>query len=105
MFKDRIDAGMQQAKSLQHFKGEDLIVLAIPRGGLTLSAMVAKKIERTFGCFSFQKIGHPYSKEQAIDAVSLENFVLTVARGVSKNYIKEAIARIRKKLSQRYEVF
>ena len=105
MFKDRIDAGIQLAESLQHFKDEDVIVLAIPRGGLPLGAIVAKKLNAPLDVVLSKKIGHPYHKEYAIGAVSLENIVLTDARGATKSYIKEEIARIRKKLKQRYNLF
>ncbi len=105
MFKDRIDAGIQLAESLQHFKDEDVIVLAIPRGGLPLGAIVAKKLNAPLDVVLSKKIGHPYHKEYAIGAVSLENIVLTDARGATKSYIKEEIARIRKKLKQRYDLF
>ncbi len=105
MFKDRIDAGIQLAESLQHFKDEDVIVLAIPRGGLPLGAIVAKKLNAPLDVVLSKKIGHPYHKEYAIGAVSLENIVLTDARGATKSYIKEEIARIRKKLKQCYNLF
>ena len=43
MFNDRIDADLQLAKRLRHLKEEDVVLLAIPRGGLPLGAIVAKE--------------------------------------------------------------
>ena len=34
MFKDRIDAALQLAEKLETFKGKDIVVLAIPKGGI-----------------------------------------------------------------------
>ncbi|WP_258922822.1 MULTISPECIES: hypothetical protein [unclassified Arenibacter] len=36
MFEDRIDAGTQLAEKLQKFKGEKVVVMAVPRGGLPI---------------------------------------------------------------------
>lgn len=34
IFRDRIDAAKQLAQKLQHLKGQDGVVLAIPKGGV-----------------------------------------------------------------------
>lgn len=44
MFKDRIHAGTQLAEKLLKFKNEDVVVLAIPRGGLPIGAIVTKAL-------------------------------------------------------------
>ncbi|CAN0447853.1 unnamed protein product, partial [Scytosiphon promiscuus] len=45
MFKDRIDAGLRLAKKLNSYKDkENVVILAIPRGGLPLGAIVAKSL-------------------------------------------------------------
>lgn len=105
MFKDRIDAGRQLAQTLRHFKDKDVIVLAIPRGGLPLGAIVANELNASLDVALSKKIGHPYNKEYAIGAVSLENSILTKAMGVTKSYIEEETAIIRKKLKERYEKY
>ncbi len=103
MFKDRIDAGLKLAKQLSPYKKykEDTIVLAIPRGGLPLGAIVAKALDAPLDVALTKKIGHPYNREYAIGAVSLENVVLNKAVGVTKSYIEEETARIREKLQKR----
>lgn len=101
MFKDRIEAAIQLSEALIQFKKEDVVVLAIPRGGLPLGSIVAKKLQSPLDVVLTKKIGHPYQKEYAIGAVSLENIILSDAIGVTKNYIEEEIQRIRQKLKKR----
>ena len=105
MFKDRNDAGLKLAKELSPYKKhkEDTIVLAIPRGGLPLGAIVAKALDAPLDVALTKKIGHPYNREYAIGAVSLGNVVLNKAVGVTKSYIEEETARIREKLQKRHK--
>ena len=105
MFKDRIDAGTQMAEKLLKFKNEKVVVLAIPRGGLPIGAIVAKALNAPLDVALTKKIGHPNHKEYAIGAVSLKDMVLTDSKGVTQGYIIEETKRIRKKLQQRYDQY
>lgn len=105
MFKDRIDAGTQLAEKLFEFKKENVVVLAIPRGGLPLGAIIAKALNAPLDVALTKKIGHPFNKEYAIGAVSLENIVLNDAIGVTKGYIKEETTRLRIKLKDRHDQY
>ena len=105
MFKDRIDAGMQLAESLLDYRNRDVVVLAIPRGGLPLGAIIAKKLNAPLDVALTKKIGHPFNKEYAIGALSLENSILNDAVGVTKGYIDEEINKLRKKLKERHNQY
>src|SRR5690606_23320018 len=105
MFKDRTDAALQLAERLINYKGQDIVVMAIPKGGLPLGAIIAKALNAPLDVALSKKIGHPYNKEYAIGAVSLENMVLTNDHGVAKSYITEETERIRKKLQSRFEMY
>jgi predicted phosphoribosyltransferase len=105
MFKDRTEAGIQLAKRLSYLKQEDLVVLAIPRGGLAVAYEVAKALNAPLDVVLTKKIGHPLHKEYAIGAVSLENEVLTDTAQISKAYIAEEIETIRKKLKVRHDQY
>ena len=89
MFKDRIDAGIQLAERMLDYINKDVVVLAIPRGGLPLGAIIAKKLNAPLDVALTKKIGHPYNREYAIGALSLENSILSDAVGVTKGYIDE----------------
>ena len=105
MFEDRTDAGLQLAQKLSHSKLENPVVLAIPRGGLPVASVVAKALNAPLDVVLTKKIGHPYHKEYAIGAVSLESEVLTDSVGISKQYISEEIENIRKKLKVRQDQY
>lgn len=105
MFEDRIDAGTQLAEKLLRFKNKNVVVMAIPRGGLPIGAIVAKTLNAPLDVALIKKIGHPYNKEYAIGAVSLEDVILTNARGVTQGHIDEEVARIRQKLKKRHDAY
>ncbi|TFG79196.1 MAG: phosphoribosyltransferase [Flavobacteriales bacterium] len=105
MFKDRIDAGAQLAVKLAEYENKNVVVLAIPRGGLPIGAIVAKALKAPLDVALSKKIGHPYHKEYAIGAVSMEDIILTDAMGISEAYIQEETLRIRKKLKERQEEY
>lgn len=103
MFKDRIAAGIKLAEELLPHKNGPLIVLAIPRGGLPIGAMVAKALNVPLDVALAKKIGHPYQKEFAIGAVGLNDIVLSDNVDVSKEYITKETTRIREILKARYQ--
>ena len=105
MFKDRIEAGIQLAEELLPYKGQNVVVLAIPRGGLPLGAIVAKTLKAPLDVALSKKIGHPYNREYAIGAVSMDQIVLNDVAGVNKRYIEEETTRIREKLKKRHEQY
>jgi len=105
MFQDRTDAGIQLAERLQKFKRENVVVLAIPRGGLPLGAIVAKALHALLDVALSKKIGHPNNKEYAIGAVSMDDIILNDIPNISNTYITEEIKRIRQKLRKRYEQY
>ena len=106
MFKDRIDAGLLLADKLSSYKdNERVVILAIPRGGLPLGAIVAKSLNAKLDIALSKKIGHPFNKEFAIGAVSLENIIMDDDVEISINYIEEETKRIREKLKKRHHQY
>lgn len=104
-FKNRTDAGMQLAEELLQYRDQDVVVLAVPRGGLPVGAMVARVLKAPMDVALSKKIGHPYNPEYAIGAVSLNDHILSDARGISETYIEEETARIRTQLQERYKTY
>jgi predicted phosphoribosyltransferase len=70
IFKDRVDAGKKLAQALLRYKGEDVVVFALPRGGVVLGAEVARALEAPLDLIVVRKVGHPSSPEYAIAAVA-----------------------------------
>lgn len=92
MFKDREQAGEILAKNLEKYRGKNLIVLAIPRGGVIVAKEVAKKLDAKLDLIISRKIGSPTDPEFAIGAVGPDRTILLNEEvvkeiGVTKGYI------------------
>lgn len=103
MFRDRIEAGNQLAKKLLHYKNKDVVVLAIPRGGLPLGAIVARALNAPLNVALSKKIGYPGNKEFAIGAVSMEDVVLDKAVPVPEDYLESETSLIRASLAKKHK--
>ncbi len=69
-FEDRRQAGRELAESLEEYAGTDAIVLAIPRGGVTVAYEVATVLDLELDVIVPRKIGAPGQPELAIGAVA-----------------------------------
>ncbi|MFT4831531.1 MAG: putative phosphoribosyl transferase [Psychroserpens sp.] len=105
MFKDRKDAGLKLAERLQDYRDKDTVVLAIPRGGLPLGAIIARSLHAPLDVVLSKKIGHPYNKEYAIGAVSMDHIILGDAAEVVNGYIEKETAKIRQKLKKHHDQY
>lgn len=70
MFMDRADAGRQLAAALLHLKGEQPVVLALPRGGVPVASEVARILQAPLDLMLVRKIGAPGHEEYGIGAVA-----------------------------------
>jgi putative phosphoribosyl transferase len=77
MFRDRTDAGEQLAQALISYKGQPVVVYALPRGGVVLGVEVARVLEAPLDLIVVRKIGHPLSPEYAVGAVAEDGYVVT----------------------------
>ncbi|WP_274474502.1 phosphoribosyltransferase [Mangrovimonas aestuarii] len=106
MFKNRDEAGMLLADRLSAFKDANAVVLAIPRGGLPIGAIIAKQLNLPLEVVLTKKIGHPYNREYAIGAVSLNSLVLgESATDIPERYIQKEAYRIRETLKKRQKEY
>lgn len=70
-FRDRRDAGRKLARRLSHYAGrDDVIVLALPRGGLPVGAEVAESLDAPMDVFLVRKLGVPGHEELAMGAIA-----------------------------------
>ncbi|MDA8236013.1 MAG: phosphoribosyltransferase family protein [Clostridia bacterium] len=96
MFKNRQEAGEKLAESLARFQDDDVLVLAVPRGGLVTAAPAIMKYGFAWDLIIPRKLGSPYNEEYAIGAVAVDGtyFVdeyLVQAMGVTEDYIRRAV--------------
>ena len=92
-FRDRIDAGNLLAGRLAEHGYTHAIVLGIPRGGVLLADIVAKKLTADFDIVIPRKLGAPENEELAIGAVmedgtSYINRYIVNALRIPQNYIE-----------------
>ena len=85
---------------------KDVVVVAIPRGGVPVGYEIAKKLNLPLEIVLSKKIGHPFNKEYAIGAVTLKSKSLNeFIEGVTAHYIESEIKRIREVLTNRYKLY
>jgi predicted phosphoribosyltransferase len=97
-FKDRRCAGLQLARALSWLRGEDVVILAIPRGGVVIGDAIAEAIGAKLDVIVPRKLGAPYNPELAIGAVMhdgsyyMNEYVIN-ALGIGQDYIRTEIHR------------
>jgi len=70
-FKDRRDAGRKLAQKLTAYPGQpDLLILALPRGGVPVAYEVARALNAPLDIFLVRKLGLPGQEELAIGAIA-----------------------------------
>jgi len=68
-FHHRQDAGQRLAKALADYRGQDCVVLALPRGGVPVAAEIARALGAPLDVLMVRKIGAPAHPEFAVGAV------------------------------------
>ena len=97
MFRDRAQAGALLAARLQRWRGQDALVLGIPRGGVPVAAEVARQLDAELDVVVARKLGAPFSRELAIGAVTANggrflNEQLIAELGIPAPYLEEVTA-------------
>lgn len=75
MFEDRIDAARQLAAALAAYRGHHPLVLAVPRGGVPIAALIARELEGDLDLVLVRKLHAPGAPEFAIGAVDESGWV------------------------------
>jgi putative phosphoribosyl transferase len=70
MFFDRYAAGTTLAQKLRQYKNRDVVIYALPTGGVPVGYEVSRALNLPLDILIVQKIGHPISREYGICAVS-----------------------------------
>jgi putative phosphoribosyl transferase len=71
VFRDRVDAGGQLARKLARYKdAANCIVLALPRGGVPVAAVLAHELNLPLDVLVVRKLGAPGQPELAMGAIA-----------------------------------
>jgi len=76
LFKDRCDAGRQLAEKLQDYRGYNVLVLAVPRGGVVVAEAIAQSLDTELDLIIPRKVGLPGNPELAAAAVAPDGTVI-----------------------------
>lgn len=103
-FRDRQEAGALLADKLEDYAGQDVIVFALPRGGVPLGAEIAKRLHAPLDLIITRKIGHPYNPEYAIGAVAEHGrsfYNKKELEDMPKDWLENEEARLRNEIKRR----
>ena len=105
-FKDRVDAGKRLAAMLEAHADEEVVVLALPRGGVPVAREVARALDAPLDVIGVRKLGAPSQPEFGIGAIA-EGGIRVVdpdsaaAAGLDEDTIAAVEERERKELQRR----
>ncbi len=89
-FKNRTDAGKLLAKSLKKYSNNpNVIVLALPRGGVPVAYEVAKQLNVKLDIFLVRKLGVPGHEELAMGAMAWGDVTVFNSEIISRSHISE----------------
>jgi putative phosphoribosyl transferase len=110
-FRDRAEAGRLLAERLERYAGrDDVVVLALPRGGVPVAFEVAQALGAPLGVFVVRKVGVPGHEELAMGAIAsggvlLLNDRLVRALGIGPEELERAVAAEARELERRQAAY
>jgi len=97
VFADRDDAARALARALEALRGSHPLVVAIPRGAVTMGATIARALDGDFDVVLVRKLGAPFDPELAVGSIDEGGwrYVAPHARasGADERYLDAAAAR------------
>src|SRR5262249_37769443 len=111
MFADRREAGRELAARLAAYSGRpDVIVLALPRGGVLVGYEVANALAAPLDVFVVRKLGVPGHRELAMGAIASGEIIVLnddVVGGlaIEARTIARVVAQERTELARRERVY
>lgn len=110
-FRDRADAGRVLASQLEEYaKRPDVVVLALPRGGVPVAFEVAEALNAPLDVFLVRKLGVPGHEELAMGAIAsggirVLNRDVVRALNVPQNVIDGVAEAERRELERRERLY
>ncbi len=106
-FRDRTEAGRMLAETLREYAGrKDVVVLALPRGGVPVGYEVAKALNAPLDVFVVRKLGLPGQEELAMGAIAsggarVLNRELISALGIPDEVVEQVTQDEQRELERR----
>jgi erythromycin esterase-like protein/predicted phosphoribosyltransferase len=111
LFRDRREAGRLLAAKLANYANRpDVLVLALPRGGVPVAYEVARALDVPLDVFVVRKLGVPGYEELAMGAVAtgsvrVLNDQLVTRLGIPEHVIEAVAAREQQELTRRERLY
>ena len=106
-FRDRTEAGRMLAETLREYANrEDVVVLALPRGGAPVGFEVAKALNAPLDVFVVRKLGLPGQEELAMGAIAsggarVLNREIIHALGIPDDVVEQVTQEEQRELERR----
>jgi len=110
-FHDRREAGQLLARQLAPYKDrEDVVVLALPRGGVPVAYEIARELKAPLDVFLVRKLGVPWQPELAMGAIAgtgteVLNGDVVTAYNIPPHIIRAVADRERGELERRLQKY
>ena len=109
-FQDRTDAGRQLADKLAQYQAGEVIVLAIPRGGVPVAIEVAERLGTALDVVVPRKITIPYNPEAGYGAVTEDgtmvlNEPLVKRLALTKQQIQQQAKEVQAEIARRSTIY
>jgi predicted phosphoribosyltransferase len=109
-FRNRTEAGRRLAEKLAYADRPDILVLALPRGGVPVGYEVARALGAPLDVFLVRKLGVPGYEELAMGAVAtggvrVLNDEIVQGLGISEHAIDAAVGREMQELARRERLY
>ena len=83
IYRDREAGGAVLAEALSKYKGKDVVVYGLPRGGVVTARVVATALKAPLDLIITRKLGHPRHREYAVGAIAEDGQVALNEREVA----------------------
>lgn len=109
--KNRLVAGQALARALEQYQDrEDVLILGLPRGGITLACEVAKELNAKMDLILVRKLGTPGQEELAMGAIAsgntrVLNDNIVSSLHIPNEVIDEVAAREQEELERREQAY
>ncbi len=110
-FRDRRDGGVQLARLLRSYANRpDVVVLALPRGGVPVAFEVATELKAPLDIFVVRKLGAPGHAELAMGAIATAGAIylnreVIAELAIPPDVVSETIERERTELDRRERLY
>jgi putative phosphoribosyl transferase len=107
-FNDREDAGRRLREALSGYRGDDIVVFALPRGGVVLGYEIAEGLGAPLDLVITRKIGYPGNEECAVCAVAEDGDMICDSSGVSmidRDWLRSQAEKEREEAVRRRQVY